>query len=260
MQNIFGLIGILIALSTASAQSVVTYVSTDVPVPISDGPNGRGESTITIDEFYLIQDLNVVVTIMHTFDRDLRIYLDAPNNDVVRLAYECGQSGDNYIDTHFDDEASIDICSGSPPFTGSFRPDRALDLLDETLTHGTWTLRVTDNFTGDTGTIQAWSMEVTTDTSLSSHTAPHILDFSVGQNYPNPFNATTTLPITLEKSSRIGLRVFNLLGQSVHSNTFDLSAGRYSLPVDASSWTSGSYFAEVSSQNHHQTIRMQLLK
>ncbi len=264
MRNLFSLLCLAACIQIADAQRVITYTSDDVPLAIPDGPAGILNSQMTIPDYYLITDVNVVLSITHTFDRDLRIYLDGPNedpdDDVVRLAYECGQSGDNYTNTRFDDEAGTGICSGTPPFTGNFRPDHSLELIDNRRTNGVWILRVTDNWTGDTGVLQAWRMEVTIDTTVHAHEPPLASVFSVGQNYPNPFNATTILPLELGYPSLVKLTVYNIDGRTVQQSLQSLTAGHHELPVNGSNWSTGNYFAEIIAGKNKQTVRMLLLK
>jgi subtilisin-like proprotein convertase family protein len=242
------------------AQSVVTYSATDVPVHIPDGPNGRAESFISIEPWYVILDVNVVVTITHTYDQDLRLYLEAPDHSVVILAYECGQERDNFIDTRFDDEAQIDICDGQPPFTGNYRPFHSLDILDGQSTHGLWTFRVTDNWASDTGSVQAWRMEILVDTTASVTLPPLANTITVEQNYPNPFNPTTVLPVQLAKPGRLDLTIFNELGRIVSRRAFDFPAGSHILPIDGTTWSSGAYFAQIRTGNEMKSVQMQLVK
>ena len=48
-------------------------------------------------------------------------------------------------------------------------------------------------------------------------------DFILEQNFPNPFNPTTQIPFSLEKSSSITLKIFDILGKEVAT----LAEGRY---------------------------------
>lgn len=246
--------------ASALADTTITYSATNVPVSIPDGPSGIAESAMEIFDAYEIIDVNVIVTIHHTFDQDLRIYLEAPNEDVVRLANQCGLSGNNYISTVFDDEASEFICDGSPPFTGRYQPDQALTLFDNISSAGTWILRVTDNAPQDVGSIQSWALELTYAAVSARELAPLVTEFSVGQNYPNPFNPTTILPIALSRPAMVSLRVFNGMGQTVLNSRYSLGAGSHGLPIDGSGWSSGSYFAKVESDGKSQTARMVLQK
>jgi hypothetical protein len=78
------------------------------------------------------------------------------------LSTRHGNGLDNYTNTTFDDEATNHITSGIPPYTGSFRPDQFLSTLDGTSGNGTWKLEVVDSGGGDTGTLTAWSITLTT--------------------------------------------------------------------------------------------------
>ena len=260
MRSLICLLSLILLIHAALAQPVITYVSEDVPIAIPDGPNGIAESHLTIPDYYQILDVNVIVSIQHTYVQDLRLYLEAPNEDVVRLAYECGHAGDNYTETSFDDEAASVICANEAPFTGSFRPDDPLELLDGRRTNGLWTLRVTDNWHSDTGAIIAWRLEITIDTTVAAHEPPVVATFSVLQNYPNPFNAITVLPIELGHPEIVKLTVYNIEGRSVQQSLFGLTAGHHDLKIDGANWSSGSYFARVEAGRHSQVMRMLLLK
>ena len=137
-----------------------TYNSTDVPKTISD--NSTITSSITVTDNKIIQDVNVTIgSITHTYDGDLDIYLIAPDNTRVELSTDNGSSGDNYTNTIFDDEATTSITSGSAPFTGSFKPEGTLSTLDGKNAQGVWKLEVTDDSSGDTGTLNSWSITFT---------------------------------------------------------------------------------------------------
>ena len=85
-------------------------------------------------------------------------------------------------------------------------------------------------------------------------------NFSVGQNYPNPFNPTTSLPISLEKSGTVEITIYNELGEVVSSETRSFSPGNHSVGFDGSAWASGTYFANVRTNDQQITKKMQLVK
>ncbi len=89
---------------------------------------------------------------------------------------------------------------------------------------------------------------------------PVAQSFRLSQNYPNPFNPTTNLPIELAKNSHVEMTIYNETGQVVMQQSFDLSAGSHSLPIDGSAWGSGSYFAKVTAGVEAQSTRMVLVK
>ncbi len=112
----------------------------------------------------MIKDVDVrIPRITHGWVGDLKIELshtDGPTTTTVKLAEHPGgpdNSGKNFTDTVFDDEAAQNISSGTAPYTGSFRPQNdELSRFDGMNRQGTWTLRVRDLFEGDAGTLDSW--------------------------------------------------------------------------------------------------------
>ena len=115
-------------------------------------------SRIVVRNHFTIEDLNVRLNISHTFVRDLSITLIAPNGTRVNLVAHRGGSGRNFNNTIFDDGATQSIVEGRAPFTGSFRPEQSLAVLNGLSGHGTWTLSITDNARGDRGILNSWSL------------------------------------------------------------------------------------------------------
>jgi subtilisin-like proprotein convertase family protein len=133
---------------------------------IPDDSSAGVSSTIVIPELIpgqsqLIKDIDVNISrITHGWVGDLTIQLTGPDGTTVRLAQHPGgpdNGGKNFVDTVFDDEAALNISSGTAPYTGSFRPQSdELSRFDGKPKEGTWTLRVRDLFEGDTGTLIGW--------------------------------------------------------------------------------------------------------
>ncbi len=145
---------------TTGKNTQPTYASTDVPKTIAD--NASVNSTLVVADNKVIQDVNVTIgNITHSYTGDVEIRLIGPDATTVLLVDNRGGGGDNFINTVFDDEAAISITAGTPPFTGSFRPEQVLTAFDGKNAAGTWTLRITDTASGDTGTLTAWSLTFT---------------------------------------------------------------------------------------------------
>jgi len=140
---------------------VLEYRPADVPKAIPD--LGTVRSTVQVQENGTIVDLDVKLTIRHTFDADLDVFLLAPDGRRVELFTDVGGSGNDFLDTILSDDATLPITGGSPPFTGRYRPEGSLDSLSVMDMKGTWTLEVTDDANGDTGTIESWSLMIQCD-------------------------------------------------------------------------------------------------
>ena len=145
--------------------------STDTPVAIPDAdPDGVDSPVEVSGVTSAISKVKVTMHITHTWDGDIHASLIAPNGTEVLLTENNGGNGDNYgtdcpaddNDTTFDDDASISITDGTPPFVGTFIPEESLSAfngLSGDDVNGTWRLHVFDDTFFDTGTIQCWKLE-----------------------------------------------------------------------------------------------------
>jgi hypothetical protein len=144
-------------------------------------------STLIIDDDYEIADINLRIdSLTHTYVGDLSAMLCGPTGYGVDLIYlqggaiSGGGSGDNFINTVIDGQATGDLLSApnsSAPFTGSWKPafnspswggisfdNVAADPIDQlsrfngTSTAGVWSLLVADSYSGDAGTLDSWSL------------------------------------------------------------------------------------------------------
>jgi hypothetical protein len=70
--------------------------------------------------------------------------------------------------------------------------------------------------------------------------------FELYQNYPNPFNPVTNIKFDLPKSGLVKLSVYNILGKEIETlYNGILSAGKYKMDFNASSYPSGVYFYRI---------------
>ena len=142
-----------------------TYGSTDVPKTIAD--LSTVTSALNVPATGSLLDVDVALSLTHTYDGDLIIVLIAPNGTRILLANQVGDAGANYTGTIFDDEATTPIDAGTAPFTGRFKPQQALSGLDGLQVNGTWTLEIRDAGPGDVGTLTSWSLTPTIATGFS---------------------------------------------------------------------------------------------
>ncbi|MCB9248950.1 MAG: T9SS type A sorting domain-containing protein [Ignavibacteriales bacterium] len=86
-------------------------------------------------------------------------------------------------------------------------------------------------------------------------------EFSLTQNYPNPFNSNTTISYSLISTVHVSLKVFDLLGHEVLDVVNQTqSIGYYTVPIDVSRLTSGTYFYRLQAGNFVATKKMVCLK
>ena len=144
--------------------TTATYSATGLPLSIPDP--GTINSTVTVPAttgaISKIRVLNVVIN--HTYSEDLDLELISPAGTNILLSSANGGNADNtYANTIFDDAAGTAIGTAGTPYTGSYRPDESLSGLNGEVATGIWTLRVIDTFAVDSGALNGWTLEVTTN-------------------------------------------------------------------------------------------------
>ena len=108
---------------------------------------------------------STTVGLDHTFVSDLHITLLSPSGTPVLVINEADSSGNNFCQVILDDQTanpSIQtVTSAQAPFAGTWKPNAPLSAFNGQNPNGTWTLRAQDFFSGDTGNIRAWSLNIT---------------------------------------------------------------------------------------------------
>ena len=99
-----------------------------------------------------------IASLSHPRLSDLRLALVAPEGQEVVLAEAGDLNGTALTDAVFSAAAPTSITNGAAPYTGTYRPRGDLAGLEGRLLNGTWTLKVTDTLTGQTGTLNGWSI------------------------------------------------------------------------------------------------------
>ena len=158
--------------------TATTTVSSSAPVTIAD--LATATSSLTLSGGGLaIQEVRVTTAIRHTFAADIDMTLTSPSGTVVTLTTDNGGSNDNVFNgtLWFDkanpggqvpyttndglvtDQAYVNLVTATP-----LVPEGALSAFMGENPNGNWTLSITDDLAGDTGTLDSWSLEVTTAT------------------------------------------------------------------------------------------------
>jgi subtilisin-like proprotein convertase family protein len=119
-------------------------------------------SHLLITETYEIDELEVWLNIIHTNNADLAIALQSPAGTQVPLVAAGQATGQNFRGTRLSDLSSTTILSGSAPYTGTYRPVGNLGSFEGQTSNGTWTLVITDNAGGGSGTLVAWGVRIKT--------------------------------------------------------------------------------------------------
>ena len=144
------------------AETLPVTIRSDEPTSVS--------STLSISENLVITDINVGVDVSHTYVAELIVTLESPAGSVVTLLSQdtClnpDNSSGSDINAVFDDDGSDLVCgSSSPVVSGIIRPQQGnLDTFNNQSTQGNWILTITDIFSGDGGSLDNFTLEISTD-------------------------------------------------------------------------------------------------
>ena len=167
------------------------YESENLPISLNDATSldesGLTVTNIEIPDIVNIVDIDVNLTLTHTWVEDLRIYLVSPDGTKVTLSQNSGGDGDNYTETVFDQDSQVSISSANAPFTGSFRPVGSLDIYNGERANGTWILQIVDQGPQDTGELIDFSIQICYTGDILKNSDGDIYA-DVYDNCPNVYN------------------------------------------------------------------------
>ncbi len=156
--------------------STVTFTNTTA-VSIPTGPAVVNSSLTVSGAGPYLLDLDLTTALDHTFAADLDITLQSPSGTVVTLTTDNGAGNDNVFgNTLWDDDANP---GGQVPYTTNnglatdhayvnltpaspLVPEEAMGAFIGEDPNGTWILTISDDLGGDGGTLNSWSLNITT--------------------------------------------------------------------------------------------------
>lgn len=181
---------------------------------IASVANSEASVPVTITGGYTIGDINVNLTLSHTWVQDMTITLEGPaaiGSPIIILQEEACAGEDN-INCTYDDSGSFPNCVGNPAISGAIAPVTSLSVLNNLPADGVWTLRVIDPYNEDGGAINNFSIDI-------CRVVPALL--TVAENpiqnssvYPNPTNGivNVTIPALTEKAT---ITLYDLQGRVI---------------------------------------------
>jgi subtilisin-like proprotein convertase family protein len=140
--------------------------------------------TVTVADTFL-HDVNLTTNLTHTFAADLDITLMSPAGTIVTLTTDNGAGNDNVFNgTVWDDNANP---AGQVPYVTNnglvtdhayvnlttatpLVPEEAMAAFRGENPNGTWTITISDDLAGDGGSLDSWSLDLTTLSSAPTET------------------------------------------------------------------------------------------
>ncbi|GAB4578791.1 MAG: hypothetical protein Fur0022_15280 [Anaerolineales bacterium] len=203
-------------LGTVSPLTATYCSAPNLPIPDS----GATSDSLVVGGSGTILDVNVGITGTHTWVGDLIFTLSSSSASSVVIDRP-GYTGTGFgcsandIAVLLDDEG-VDgpvenQCSATPPaLFGNPTPNNPLSVFDTTELNDTWTLTVSDNAGGDTGTLQEWCITVEYLPGAPSYVEPATSHLAVAVYNPGTPTIAVT-PSTLESTQGINQTVTQTL-------------------------------------------------
>lgn len=149
----------------------------NTPLAIPTGPAVVSNTIVVSGAGTFIWDVNAITNLQHTFAADLDVTIQSPAGTVVTLTTDNGAGNDDVFNgTVWDDDANP---AGQVPYTSNnglvtdhlyanlvtatpLVPEESLAAFYGENPNGTWTITISDDLAGDGGTLNSWSLGITT--------------------------------------------------------------------------------------------------
>lgn len=234
------------------------FCSNDLPLFLPDQETSY--DTIALQENGVLFDVNVIISISHSYIGDLTLSLISPEGQEITLSSRNGSDSDFYTNTVFDDEAPIPIGSGTPPYTGSFIPEEPLSLLDGSPLTGNWVMKINDNGPGDDGNLTEYCLQMQYSDETNGLNTNKGYDYHL-TTYPNPATSSAFVRFELPAKTYLRADITDMYGNALLClQQGPIEQGIYIQKINTANWKQGVYFCRIQSGIGTQTTKMIIIK
>jgi hypothetical protein len=235
-----------------------TYTDSAPLTFIDQSPGSYTTRTLNFPAGGTISSVKVFNTITHTYLSDVQTDISSPQNPTTFIKLfnrSCGNistaTTGGPLNLKFSDGAAAIDCASTALQT--VIPDGLLSTFNGQNPQGNWTFRVYDNFTGDTGTINTWGIEVCTQTITPLSTQDFgLAEFSL---YPNPNKGNFTVKFNSASQNNVGITVHDMRGRIIFDNSYD-NTGLFSQNIQLDNAQSGVYLVTVKNGDRKEVKRI----
>lgn len=223
-----------------------TYSDSNVNLAIADGTGTTGPAngpplvrTLNVPDNVTIESVKFNVDISHTYVGDLLVRLTHPDGTTQVNVWSGNCTSNDDILIEFEDGAAAIDCA----LTGAgntYNPVEPLSAFTGLNAQGDWTILIADFFSGDTGTLNNWSIEICTETlSIEDN------ELSELTIYPNPNNGEFNIGFNPQSGEAISIDVYDIRGRKIYGQSFN-NVGRFDEVIQLNNAQSGVYMLMIS--------------
>lgn len=173
-------------LALAPIETTVTATQA-VPTAIATGPATATSTLLVAGAGTSLTALDLTTALTHTFAADLDMTLQSPAGTIVTLSTDNGAGNDNVFNgSNWDDAANP---AGQVPYASNnglvtdqtyvnlstatpLVAEEALSAFMGEDPNGTWTFTISDDLAGDGGSLDSWSLDITTGVGCANLACP----------------------------------------------------------------------------------------
>lgn len=209
---------------TVQGESCTTYTYGGPAVPITDGPGGAAaiaspkvSAPLMVNNPGIITKIKVTPSVTHTYVSDVSLGIEGPmGTSALIWNRQCG-SQDNITAT-FSDTGNTVVCA--TPIQGEAKSNESLGIFVGQPAQGQWKLFASDNYTGDTGTINGWTLQVCTrqtqSLGIKETNSPLADDIKI---YPNPSDGNFFVKSQNIKGE-VKINMFDSSGRLIYTSAY----------------------------------------
>lgn len=209
---------------TVAGETCTTYNYQGPAVAIKDGPGGNAGiasqkvlAPLMVTNSGIITKIKVIPSITHTYVKDLSVGIEGPMGTSALVWNRQCTNQDNITAT-FSDVGSAAVCV--TPIQGEVKSNESLGIFVGHQAQGQWKLFASDNYTGDVGSINGWSLQVCTRQTqalgVQDAVSPLADDIKI---YPNPSDGNFFIKSrNLKGEVKVGM--FDASGRLVFSSAY----------------------------------------
>jgi len=164
-----------------------------------------------------IEDVNFNVGFTHTFLSDVQIEVVSPKGTVVQLFNRsCGNNNSSLI-LQYDDLGGELSCGKT--ISQTVAPTQLLSAFNGENPQGTWTIRASDRYPGDTGTIDSASISICSKVFSLITPEEMVTDLGI---FPNPSNGNFDLQFASSlENGLVKVKIYDLLGRVIFQKEYN---------------------------------------
>ena len=225
-----------------------TSSNNNLNLSIPDNSAAGVTSTINVPDNVSIQDININVNITHTYVQDLKISVISPSG-TEKLLWNRNCGSEDNLNITFDDAGNAIVCAD---LTGARIPSQALSDFNNQNAQGTWTLKISDNYAGDTGQLNNWSVNV-------CHVEGNVNknDIQNLQVWPNPTSDNVNVKFDIKDTqNNVEILLNDISGREIIRKVYETNSGSFNQNINLNNLSKGIYLINIKNGKFNSTKKL----